>query len=261
MSILEHIDELRSSFIKIVISIGFFTILSFTFGIKEFIIEGTKVPLPFPDPFNNIASQAIRMFEEDLLPNTVSVIVTEPSQAIVAQLYFAMFLGIIFSMPVIIRELSSFFGPALYAEERKSILKLAIPGTFLFILGALFSYYLITPFTIDFLYQYSINIVQETFITIDDFIRFVLLLMLAFGFSFELPVLMWLITSTGLVDYTFWRKNISYVVIILTIYGAVITPDGSGITMWFVTVPMLILYVIGYFFIKRSFKNKSVGKV
>jgi len=85
--------------------------------------------------------------------------------------------------------------------------------------------------------------------------------MLAFGLSFELPVIMWLITSTGLVDYTFWRKNISYVVVLLTIYGAVITPDGSGITMWFVTIPMLILYVIGYFFIKRSFKNKSVGKV
>jgi len=160
MSILEHIDELRSSFIKIVISIGFFTILSFTFGIKEFVIEGTKVLLPFPDPFDNIASQAIQMFEKDLLPKTVSVIVTEPSQAIVAQFYFAIFLGIIFSMPIIIRELNSFFGPALYAEERKRILKLAIPGTFLFILGALFSYYVITPYTIDFLYQYSINIVH-----------------------------------------------------------------------------------------------------
>ncbi len=261
MSILEHIDELRSSFIKIVIAIGFFAIISFTFGIKEFIIEGTKVSLPFPDAFNNIASQAIHIFEKDLLPSTVKVIVTSPSQAIVAQLYFSIFLGIIFAMPVIILEINSFFGPAFYPEERKRIFKLAIPGTFLFILGALFSYYLITPFTIDFLYKYGTNIVQETFITIDDFIRFVLLLMLAFGLSFQLPVIMWILTSFGLVHYTFWRKNISYVIIILTIYGAVITPDGSGITMWFVTGPMLILYVIGYFIIKQSFKNKSVGKV
>lgn len=261
MSILEHIDDLRSSFIKIFLSIGIFAFLSFTFGFKEFIIEGVKVPLPFPDPFNNFSGQAIRMFEDDLLPDFVSVIVTAPSQALIAQLYFSLFLGVLLSMPIILREIGLFFGPALYANERKSILKLAIPGTLLFSLGALFSYFVITPFTIDFLYQYGFNVVQETFITIDVFIRLVLLMMLAFGLSFELPVLMWLLTSVGIVDYTFWRRNISYVVVILTIYGAVITPDGSGITMWFVTIPMLLLYFIGYFIIKRSFKKKEIGKV
>jgi sec-independent protein translocase protein TatC len=72
---------------------------------------------------------------------------------------------------------------------------------------------------------------------------------------------MWLLTVVGIVEPSFWRKNISYVVIIITIYGAIITPDGSGITMWFVAIPMLLLYIIGYFIINRSLGKKSTGKV
>ncbi len=262
MTILEHIDELRKRLVRMFISVGAVALFSFTFGFKEFTIEGTRVPLPFPDPFDNLASQAIRRMEEDLLPDFVTVIVTAPSQALIAQLYFSLFLGILLGMPIIIREISTFLGPALYPAERKRILRLALPATFLFILGAAFSYILITPFTIDFLYRYGLGIVQETFITIDEFISFVLLFTLAFGLSFELPILMWLLTAAGIVDPTFWRKNISYVVVVIAVYGAVITPDGSGITMWFVAGPMLVLYILGYFIIKRILGGrKEAGKV
>jgi sec-independent protein translocase protein TatC len=56
------------------------------------------------------------------------------------------------------------------------------------------------------------------------------------------------------VDAKFWRKNFSYAVVGIVIFGAIITPDGSGITMWFVAVPMIVLYVIGYLFIRRKVK-------
>ncbi|MFQ6134328.1 MAG: twin-arginine translocase subunit TatC [Nitrososphaerales archaeon] len=262
MTILEHIDELRKRLVRILITVGAIALFSFTFGFKEFTIQGTRVPLPFPDPFDNLASQAIRRIEEDLLPDYVRVIVTAPSQAIIAELFFSIFLGILLGMPVIIRETAAFLGPALYPEERKRILRLALPGTFLFMLGAVFSYVFITPFTIDFLYRYGFGIVEEIFITIDDFISFVLLFTIAFGLSFELPILMWLLTAAGIVDPDFWRKNVSYVVVVLAVYGAVITPDGSGITMWFVAGPMLVLYVLGYFIIKRRIgAGKAAGKV
>jgi sec-independent protein translocase protein TatC len=263
MTLLEHIDELRTRIVRIMIAIGAITVFSFTFGFKEFVIEGVTIPLPFPDPFENMANQALRRMEADLLPNYVNVIVTAPSQALIAQIYFALFLGILIGMPIIVREVSGFIGPALYPEERKRILRMVLPATFLFTLGALFSYIYITPFTIDFLYRYGLGVVQNTFITIDEFISFVLLFTIAFGLSFELPIIMWIVTATGVVDADFWRKNVSYVVVILAVYGAVITPDGSGITMWFVAGPMLILYGIGYIFLKRSsnMKKKQSGKV
>jgi sec-independent protein translocase protein TatC len=262
MSILDHIDELRKRLVRMVIAIAAISLFTFTFGFQEFTIQGTQVLLPFPNPFNNSASQAINMIERDVLPDYVSIIVTAPSQALIAQLYFSLFLGIIFGMPVIIREFSKFFGPALYPNERKRITRLALPATFLFLLGAGFSYIYITPFTLDFLYRYGVGVVNETFITIDSFISFVLLFTLAFGLSFELPVLMWVVTATGVVDPEFWRKNVSYVVVVLAVYGAVITPDGSGITMWFVAGPMLLLYILGYFLIRRSMgKKKETKKV
>jgi sec-independent protein translocase protein TatC len=262
MSLLEHIDELRRRLVRMMIAVGGITFFCFTFSIKEFTISGVTLPLPYPDPFENLANQALSMMERDLLPSYVKVIQTQPGQAIVAQLYFSLFLGIVLGMPVIVWEIAGFIGPALYPAERQRVLKVVLPATFLFIAGAVFSYIYIMPFTIDFLYRYGFGMVDLTFITIDEFISFVLLFTAAFGLSFELPVLMWIVTVSGIVDVSFWRKNVSYVIVALAIYGAVITPDGSGITMWFIAGPMLLLYVIAYFLIKRSVKKPvAEGKV
>ncbi len=260
MSLLEHIDELRRRLVRMMIVIGGITFFCFTFAIREFTISGVKVPLPYPDPFENLANQALTRMEDDLLPSYVQVIQTQPGQAIAAQLYFSVFLGIVIGMPVIVWEIAGFIGPALYPEERKRIVRVVIPATLLFIAGAAFSYIYITPFTIDFLYRYGFGMVDVTFITIDEFIRFVLLFTTAFGLSFELPIIMWILTVSGIVDVSFWRKNISYVVVALAIYGAIITPDGSGLTMWFVAGPMMLLYAIAYLILKHSVK-KAEGKV
>lgn len=74
---------------------------------------------------------------------------------------------------------------------------------------------------------------------------------LGFGVAFELPMVMYAVALTGIVDATFWRNNFRYAIIIFVIFGAIITPDGSGITMWLVTLPMLLLYVIGMVIIER----------
>jgi sec-independent protein translocase protein TatC len=80
----------------------------------------------------------------------------------------------------------------------------------------------------------------------DDFISFVLLFMLAFGLAFELPVLMYGLTALGIISSEFWKKNWRFAAIAIFVFGAIITPDGSGITMFLVALPMLALYVLGY---------------
>jgi sec-independent protein translocase protein TatC len=91
----------------------------------------------------------------------------------------------------------------------------------------------------------------ETFLNINEFISFVLQFFLGFGIAFELPVVMYAISLTGIVDSKFWRNNFRYAAIILVIFGALITPDGSGITMWFMAVPMITIYLIGMLAIRR----------
>jgi sec-independent protein translocase protein TatC len=68
---------------------------------------------------------------------------------------------------------------------------------------------------------------------------------------------MWAITLFNIVEPKFWRNNLRYMIIIIVIFGAIITPDGSGITMWFVAGPMLLLYLLGMLFIESKLKREA----
>jgi sec-independent protein translocase protein TatC len=161
-------------------------------------------------------------------------------------------------MPVIIREMTGFIKPALKEREINVSRAITIPALGLFIAGCLFSYFLVVPYILDFLYKYGESAGLVTFLNIMDFVSFVLQFLLAFGISFQLPLVMYAVTASGVIDASFWRKNIRYAIVIIVIFGAVITPDGSGITMWFIGGPMIALYFAGMFFVER--KEKHIRK-
>src|SRR5438093_1584643 len=137
-----------------------------------------------------------------------------------------------------------------------NIIKIVLPVFLLFIFGVVFSYLLVIPFTLNFLYSYGESIGAETFLTVNDFITFVLQFILGFGIAFQLPIIMYLLSLSGLTDSKFWQKNFRYAIIIITIFGEVITQDGSGVTMWFVALPMIALYAVGIIAIRRKEANK-----
>ena len=83
---------------------------------------------------------------------------------------------------------------------------------------------------------------------------------LAFGLAFELPVVMYGLSYLGIVTADFWKKNWRIAAIAIFVFGAVITPDGSGVTMMLVAVPMLFLYVGGYVAINRRERRRSRPK-
>jgi sec-independent protein translocase protein TatC len=265
MSISEHINELRSRTLHIVLSIIVITIFSMSFGIRTFELSSSLLfYYPYPDPLNNIAVQITSYMKDTLLPSQVKLIQTAPGQAFFSQIYISVLIGIVCSMPIIVKEIFGFISPAIDKQRRMKvgIVNVSIiPTISLFIFGIIFSYVLIIPFTLNFLYSYGQAIGVETFFNISDFISFVLQFLLAFGIAFELPVLMYTISLTGIIDARFWRNKFRYAVIVFVIFGAVITPDGSGITMWLVAGPMILLYLLGMIFIKRKEddnKNKGI---
>ena len=93
--------------------------------------------------------------------------------------------------------------------------------------------------------------ITHTFLTVNDFIAFVLQFVLGFGIAFQLPVIMYVLSLSGATDSKFWQRNFRYAIIIITVFGAIITPDGSGVTMWFIALPMIALYAIGILAIRR----------
>jgi len=326
MSIAEHIDELRIRTIHIVICIAIITIFSMSFGIKTVVVpvmlpsienasqqnnnnnnNFTNITLyyPFPAPFDNIALQLTSFMQATLLPSEVKLIQTAPGQVFFAQVHISILIGIICSLPIVIREILGFVSPAFDQIKRKgetgdrrvagstrtdnaqnnnngikdsidgntsnvrqtkkehrknrssplsriSLIKVISPMFLLFIFGAVFSYILVIPFTLNLLYKYGESIGAETFLTVNDFITFVLQFILGFGIAFQLPVLMYVLSLSGLTDSKFWQKNFRYAIIIITIFGAIITPDGSGVTMWFIALPMIALYAVGIVMIRRK---------
>jgi sec-independent protein translocase protein TatC len=121
----------------------------------------------------------------------------------------------------------------------------------LFIGGIAFSYILLIPYVLNFLYNYGEALNAATFLTIDNFISFVLQFFLGFGIAFQLPIVMYGISLTGAISPSFWRVNFRYAALLLVIFGALITPDGSGVTMWFIAIPMVLLYLAGMLIVER----------
>jgi sec-independent protein translocase protein TatC len=269
MSIHEHINELRSRMLRIIISVMIITIFSMSFGIKPFtlyypIVENNnnnnnsnsiQLFYPYPDPFNNVAIQVTSFMQKTLLPQEVKLIQTAPGQAFFAQVYVSLLIGIIGSIPIITKEIFGFISPAIGNRTKKfGIINVFLPIISLCITGIVFSYIVVIPFTLNFLYKYGQAIGVATFLNINDFISFVLQFFLGFGIAFELPIVMYAIALTDIIDTRFWRNNFRYAALILVIFGAIITPDGSGITMWFVAGPMITLYLIGMIAIERRDK-------
>lgn len=255
MSFLEHLDELRRRLIRVFLTIAIITVISLTFSLEYVDISGISILLPFPNPTKNIAGQAILRMSKDVLPDNVPLIQTSPGQVFLSEITVAVLIGVLVSMPYTTKQISAFLGPGLYEREKRMILRLVLPITVLFIIGALFSYFFVVPASLRILYGFGSEIRVVTFITISDLIGFVAIFILAIGFAFQLPIIMWVITSLRLVEPSFWRKNISYAVFGIVVFGAVITPDGSGITMWFISAPMILLYGLGYLILKMRYRS------
>jgi len=241
----QHLEELRKRVVRIIIVLGI--IFAFVISCHLYPIDISGIHLYYPeiDPINNVAAQITSHMKKSLVPEGVQLIQTEPGQALFAQIYVGALVAVVFGMPVIIKEAVGFIKPALKEREIKVTRNIALPALGLFITGCLFSYFLVIPYMLEFLYMFGDASGLITFLNIMDFITFVLQYLLAFGISFQIPIVMYALTMSGIVGTSFWRKNVRYAVLAIIVFGAIITPDGSGVTMWFIAIPMMALYLAG----------------
>ena len=253
--IYEHLTEVRRRVLRIVIVVGVITVFLMAFHFESIVYNEFTLYYPTPKPLDNIAAQITDYFSINLVPDGVQLIQTAPGQAFFAQVYIAALVGLVAGTPVIIRDIIDFLKPALKENEINVGRSITIPALGLFVTGCMFAYSFVIPFMLEFLYKYGESAGLVTFLNIMDFVTFVLQFLLAFGISFQLPLIMYAVGQSGLVDAKFWRRNIRYAIIIIVIFGAVITPDGSGVTMWFIAGPMIALYLAGMVIVERKEKQ------
>ena len=148
-----YLKDLRVRVLRIGITVGLVTTLCMTFSISIFDFNGYKIPLLYPGPLNNLATQIIHIMKENLLPKNVNLIQVTPQGSFLTQFYVAVLIGITLAVPITIRELTAFVGPALNQHEKAIIKKITTPAIGLFAIGCLFSYFFVIPNTLDFFVQ------------------------------------------------------------------------------------------------------------
>ncbi len=260
MTFFEHLEELRQRVKIVIIAFVAVFIVILTFSFQPVSLAGTSVWLPLPTLQQNAAipAQFINLLNASLVQGSAELVVLTAPEAVVVQLKVGMFLAAVVTSPVMAYEFWQFVAPGLRPKERRLIFRLAAPVVTLFLAGVLMSLLVVLPFTFPFLYSFAFGIGARPFLRLEEFVDFVLMFSLGFGLAFELPVIMYGLSYLGIVQPDFWRRNWRYATIAIFVFGAVITPDGSGVTMMLVSIPMLFLYVGGY--VAIVLRQRRVGR-
>jgi sec-independent protein translocase protein TatC len=185
-------------------------------------------------------------------------IYTNLTEAFVTYLKVALFSGFFLSFPIVALQVWRFVSPGLFSRERKFFSALLIGVPFFFVFGALFAYVVVIPAAFKFFLSFESTIGAmplqlET--KISEYLSLVMRLLLAFGFSFQLPVVLSGLAFLGMVTSDQLIKRWRFAVLLVTILSAIITPPDA-ISMILLAIPLLFLYSLTIFVVKIIEKRK-----
>ncbi len=253
--ILGILAEARRRFVRVgVVLAGIFGFL-ILFKLVPFRLRafGGTVPFayPWPSPFDNVTAQVFRALVAWLLPANVTLLNVGVGDSIVAQMEIGLLVTLVVGMPWIVHEVGAFLMPALRQRERTLLRTVGIPASALFAVGFAAGLFVLTPFTYRLLFLYVSAMGLAPVLGVQSFVTFTLLYSLAFGIVFELPVFLYALTRLGLVRAAAWRSHWRGALLGTLVFGMIVTPDNSGITMLLIALPMFGLYLAGAHFAAR----------
>lgn len=251
----EHLDVLRVAIVKIVAVAVVFGIAAFCFKDELFAV----VLAPKNDGFvtyrlfNRIAAWA----GGETGSFAVQLINTGLAQQFIIHMKTALCAGVLCASPYILYQLFRFVSPALYANERKYVVRVVGGGYALFVVGVLVSYFLIFPLTFRFLGTYQVSGEVANLITLDSYISTLVLMCLSMGIVFEIPILSWRFVKLSFLSADFMRRYRKHAIVIILVVAAVITPTSDVFTLSLVALPMWLLYEVSILLVDRVKKQTS----
>ena len=232
LTLVEHLEELRR---RIIISLILITAISvFAFPFTPRVLTILKAP-------------SSGMIEKLVFFN--------PSEAFLIHIKIAFFVGLAISMPVIMYQLWAFISPAIEYKTKKHGLLFLLSSLGTFIGGASFGFFVLLPAAFKFLLSFSGDSLDPV-ISASSYISFVLGLTLGCGLVFEMPVLSFLLSKIGIINYRFLRKTWKYAAIAIFIAAAIVTPTPDVFNMTIVAIPMLFLYELSIWVSKFSGRKR-----
>lgn len=244
MSFFDHLEVLRWHIIRSVIAVVVFALLSFAFYdfVFDQIIMGPK-NLDFWTYRMMCKIGSIMSLEGFCVEHIpFNIINTELAGQFMLQINSCLLMALALGFPYLLFEVWLFIKPALTEVERKSARGFVFYATCLFVIGALFGYYIVVPLSVNFLSNVSLSVEITNQITINSYLSTIATLTLGCGIIFLLPVLIFILSKLGIMTPEFMRASRRYAVIIILVIAAIITPTADVITLLTVSAPMFLLY-------------------
>lgn len=231
--LVEHLNELRSRLIVCLIALSVAAIVCFAFA--------TPIYNWLLTPYQNAASAQADS-------TAFGLIYTAPLEFFFAQLKIALFGGVFLAFPVLAWQVYAFVAPGLYKNERGAFLPFLVAAPSLFTAGALFVFYLMFPLVM----RFALGFEQaggegqaqiDAQIRVAEYLSLIMALMIAFGLSFQLPVILALLGKAGLIGADSLRKGRKYALVGILAASAFFTPPDM-ISQIMLTVPVYGLYEV-----------------
>ncbi|MDZ4789001.1 MAG: twin-arginine translocase subunit TatC [Blastochloris sp.] len=226
---LDHLEDLRWTIIKSVIA------LALSMGISLFFTDEILRLLEYP------LKQAIeptgKKVEDFLIMQNMMDPLTITIQTAISA-------GVILALPFILYFVGQFILPALSKRERNMILPTFTVGLILFLIGVIFCYFLILPQAIQVFIDWGTSMRRTFLMPQDLYLGFILQMLIAFGLSFELPLVIIILSKLGIVSKKMLREHRRHVIVFIIIFAACVTPTSDPFSLAMLAVPMYLLYEI-----------------
>ena len=221
MSFLEHLEELRWRLLKSIIAIIFGGSFCFLFidEMMQFLIA----------PIHN-------------LPNSPDLQVLKVQGMFMIKWGVALLGGVVVAIPVLTYQLAKFIGPGLHNDEKKVMVPLVFFSYMAFLVGIVFAFYVLIPYSLEFFTSMGVIDVKNNF-SINYYFSFITMLLLGSGIIFELPIVVFILSAIGLLTPAFMRHYRRHAIVVILVLSAFITPPDP-ISLVFISIPLAFLYEI-----------------
>ncbi|MEM7296761.1 MAG: twin-arginine translocase subunit TatC [Bacteroidota bacterium] len=258
MSFIDHLEELRWHIIRSLIAIVIFSIAAFVS--KDFVIDTVILGPSKPDFWTYQ-----RMCQLSEILNTPALCVQELTFELVSRKLSGQFMthitvsfvvGLILGFPYLFWEIWRFIKPGLHPRERRASRGATFSVSFLFLLGVLFGYFIISPISVRFFSLYQVSNTLENLFDLSSYISTVTMIVLGSGLLFQLPVVVYFLTKAGLVSSGLMKKYQKHSIIVILVLGAMITPPDP-FSQILIALPLMLLYQLSIFIAKRIEKREA----
>jgi Tat protein translocase TatC len=226
MPFLDHLEELRSRILR---SLGA-------------VVLGCVAGLWLVQRF-----QLVSLLKTPIAPYLTGgkLVVTSPTEPVMIVFKLGLLVGLVLASPVILWQTWAFLAPALYAREKRALVPALFVGLLLFLTGMVLAYLFVVPQALRVLFSFQSEAIAP-FITYDAYFGFVLQVTLALGISFELPLIIIILSWLGVVGPSELNHFRRYAIVLAFIAGAVLSPGADVLSMVMMTVPLILLYEVGF---------------